>query len=820
MMVTQKINGQTVRTGDFGLEYPVYYSAKDSIIVDVPKQIVRLYGESQVKYDEIDLKADYIEIDIENSEVTATYSTDSSNNPIGKPVFTYGTDEVKCEAMKYNFKSEKAYITEVRTQQGEGYIHMAESKRLPNQEMHFRNGKYTTCDKEKPHFHFQLSKAIVIPEKRIVTGPIHMRILNIPLPIAAPFAFLPNSEKKKHGILLPEFRLAGVNGSGLENLGYYIPLSPQWETYIYGSIFTTGRWGLKNRTNYVKKYKNSGTFEVGFERLKGYFFEETVTNNYTVFWRHNQSAKAHPSLSFGANIDFRSNNNAKQSLEIIPDNVFSNSFNSAITLGKSWKFKSITGIWGSKVSLQQNSNTKNYIFELPSFNFTVNSFDLGVLRKSTIGKKWYENIRISYSANSENEVTVVDSIVNQNFDNGNLDFLSNFNKNGLKQNAIVQTNLKPKSGWFTFNLTTNYTEIWNFQSIQKLYNEANDTTIINDVNGFQSTRNVSFGGGLSTNVYGYLKTKFKSGLKFKHVMSPNVSFTYRPDLGSHQEIQLDTLGTFGYYSPFDQSLYKEASRGESGVISYNLGNTFEMKKRNKQDTINNEFKSVKILERFSVSGSYDLMKDSLNLSNFRFSAQTRPLKFIMLQSSWTLNPYEWVDSTGITTSTYAWNANKGIGRITNANFGITGKYAYKADAKTDTLNNFKNSNWSINFAYNINFARRTNGTVQKDTIDLDHTLRLYGNVSLWKLWSIDYDVMTDLLSLLDVPNPSFNLGIKRELHCWEASINFRKNGNFIKNIISSDPSLVPNYSLQFKINIKSSMFNAFLPQQNIRIPGI
>ena len=208
-----------------GFDSPAFYSAKDSIVADIPNEVIRLYGDAVVTFEDIVLRAEIIEFNLKNNEVSAIYGLDSLGDPIGKPVFTQGGEEILCESIKYNFDTKKGYITEVRTQQGEGYIHMAESKIHTNEEIHFKNGKYTSCDAEKPHYHFQLSKAMVIPNKRIVTGPLYMRILNVPLPIAAPFAFLPNSESRKHGIVIPEFALASPFGSGLKDLGYYIPIN-------------------------------------------------------------------------------------------------------------------------------------------------------------------------------------------------------------------------------------------------------------------------------------------------------------------------------------------------------------------------------------------------------------------------------------------------------------------------------------------------------------------------------------------------------------------------------------------------------------------
>lgn len=808
-------HSQIIRTGDFGLEHPVNYQARDSMVVDVPNQIIRIYGQANVKYADVNLDADYIEIDILKSEVSATYSVDSAGNPIGKPIFTFEGEEIKCDAMKYNFKTEKAYITEVRTTQGDGYIHMAESKRQPNEEMHFKNGKYTTCDKEKPHFHFQLSKAIIVPDKRIVTGPVHMRILNVPLPIAAPFAFLPTSEKKKLGFIVPRFALAGDYGTGFENLGYYFPINKQWETFVYGTAFTSGRWAISNRTNYNIKYKHSGTFEAGYERLKGQFFEVENSNNFKLIWNHNQHAKAHPSLKFGANINFRSNNDASDNIEIISENQFASTFNSAVNLNKSWKLGRFSGAWSTKVSLQQNSNSLNYSFELPSFNLSINRFDLGVLRKNKIGKKWYENINVTYNLYSKNSALVADSIVNESIKNGDYSFLDDYNKSGIQQKLVIQSNLKPKSGWYTFNLKTQYIENWNFQSIQKDWNPITDTLDVAYLNGFSSARNLSFSGGLNTNVYGYLKTKLKNELKFRHVLTPNVTFSYSPDLGNHQLIQIDTTGTFGYYSPFDLSQYRELASGESGRINFSLGNTIEMKRLDKNDTINNTFKSSRILDRFSISGNYDFLKDSLKLSNLVFGFQSTPIKLLSIQASAILNPYEWVDSTGLTTNNYAWNANKGIGRITTANLTLGSNFKNKAILKSDSLSKFKNIKWKLNALYNINYSRNTSGIVNQDTFKLTNTIQLKGNFDFWNIWSLQYSVLTDIMTLTTNPNPMLSFTLKRQLHCWETSLTFRKTDKFWGEFTSTKQ---PAYLVYFKINIKSSMFDAFLPEQRIKTP--
>lgn len=810
--------GQTSNTSNIGLEAPVYYSADDSIIADVPNQIIRLYGNSKVNYEDIELTASIIEIDLKNKEVSAFYSLDSLGPPIGKPIFKEGTEEIKCNQLKYNFETKQGYITEIRTQQDEGYIHMEQSKIHANKEIHFLNGKYTTCEKDEPHYYFKLSKAMIVPNKRIVTGPMHMRILDIPLPIAAPFAVLPNSEDRTHGLVLSEMRfsLASLYGTGIERLGYYIPLGKNWETFFYGSIYTTGRWGLSNRTNYYKKYKAAGSFSLGYERLTGYFFDTIVTNNFNVNWRHVQDSKAHPSIKFNSDINFVSNNNPKQSLEQIADNYFQNQINSSITLTKNWRVNKFSGGWNIKNSLRQNVKAKTFTIDLPAFNFNISRFDLGVLRKQNIGKKWYENISITYALNSQNNIVMPDSILNPQY----LSLINGYAKNGIKQNVILQTNLKPKNGIFNFNLSTTYNEYWNFQSYEKKWdtNTNNiDTTLID---GFATSRDVSFRGGLTSNLYGYFKSPNQK-VKARHVMTPQISFSYRPDIGAHQSLQIDSIGNTEFYSPFDVSLYREPPKGESGLISFSVGNTLELKYRDKKDSVNETYKKLRLIDVFSIGGSYDIFKDSMNLSDFTFSLRTTPVKFINLQSSWRLSPYAWEDSTGLATPVYAWNDNKGIGRITTFSNTISARFKSKPkDNQKDSILVSKiEIPWTANFSYNIKFDRKQNGVVQKDTILIVQTIRWDGNIGLNGNWKLDYGVNVDIQTW---EISSLNVGLWRNLHCWETGFSWRQVGHGKWGI---DKNGLPywerptNYYLSVHINIKASMFNAFLPEQNIRIPN-
>lgn len=797
---------------------PVKYEARDSIVADIPKQIITLYGEAKVQFEDVELTADFIQIDLINSEVLATYTLDSAGVPVGKPIFFAEGQESKADYIRYNFETKKGYVREVRTQQGEGYIHMSESKIHPNEEIHLKDGKFTTCDADTPHYHFRLTKAIIVPDERIVTGPVYMKLFKIPLPLAAPFGFFPNSDTKKHGIIIPRFANTNQYGFGLQDLGYYIPLGDYWETYFYATLFTSGRFGLQNISNYYRKYRFNGTLGLKFEQFRGKFYAPDISNKWTFVWKHSQDSKAHPTLKFSSDINFISDNNPKTTLEAINPTYFDNQFNSAMNLTKRWKAGNFNGTMGLKTSLQQNSQSGRYTSELPTFNLSLNQFDLGVLRQEKIGRKWYENIKVSYSLNAKNFISAPDSVFQSEY----FYLANNYVQNGVQQNAVIQSNLRILGGRMTFSPVINYTEFWNFQYEQNTWNPGTEKIDTAEINGFKSSRTLSFNAGLNSNFFGYYKLNGKKQVKFRHVSTPSVSFTYRPDLGLYEPVQYDTLGNSKYYSPFQTSLYREAGYGTAGILSFGISNTLEMKMRDKKDTLNDTFKSFKLIDAFTINGSYDIFKDSFNLSNFSFAFRTaRFLKVFSFQSGAVVSPYSYNLTTGIESPVYAWESGQGVGRFRTATTAITANFTNKNGRKKQkeldegtkdnaalneqvTKPGFSSIDipWQMNFSYNFNLTQGGIKNLSGDYVDsvrLIQTIRVDGDFNITEKWKFTYGINYDLQAdnVCDAIS-TYNFSIWRDLHCWEAALTWFQYGPWVGENT--------NINFLFRVNIKASMF--------------
>ena len=339
------------------IEDPIFYSANDSIYADLKNNKIHLYGNAKVDNGTVKMDAGYITIDMDNEEIAAEYIYDADSNMIGLPHFTDGSEELIAQKVRYNFSTEKAFIEEVAITQDEIFLYMGKAKKHANNQVHFRKGRFTTCDLPDPHYHFQLSKAVMVPEKRIVSGPMNLWIKGVPTPIGLPFAIIPQVEDKTQGLIFPEITPLSAFGFGFQNLGYYIPINDKIQTTMYGTLYSRGSWGVRNSTQYVSRYKFNGNFELGYRQFRAGFPTNVNRNKATVRWTHRKDPKSNPYWNFNSNINFVSDNNTQNSLDPLNEDYFNNTLKSDVNLSRSFPGKPIS--MGAKLSLSQNSQTKN-----------------------------------------------------------------------------------------------------------------------------------------------------------------------------------------------------------------------------------------------------------------------------------------------------------------------------------------------------------------------------------------------------------------------------------------------------------------------------
>lgn len=775
-------------------ERAVEYNADDSVIFSLIGQKVFLTNNAFVKYGETELKAYYIELDLANKEAFAYGIQDSTGQFIHTPEFKDGAEEFTCKELKYNFKTGKAWVNEVITEQESGYVHSEITKRMDENTFFLRNGKYTTCDHEHPHFYVRMTKAKMIKDDKIVSGPLHMVLEDVPLPIGLPFGFFPFSNSYSSGILLPSYGEEKRRGFNLRGGGYYWAINDYVDLAVTTDIFSNGSWGTYLRSKYKKRYKFSGDISTEYHKNKygdkGLPDYSEVTD-FAVRWTHTQDAKANPYRTFSASVNFSTSQNDRNNSQSI-DKIVNNQKQSSISYSKKWP--------GSPFSLNgslrhsQNSRDTTIALTLPSMS--LNMTQIYPLRKK--GKssdlKWYDKIGVSYSSQMENRVNIKEKELMSSS-------LTKDWKNGYQHTIPVTTNFKLAKD-LTLSPTLNYKGVLYSRSIRKEWNDKKndgkggvDTLTIQ---GFNYAHNYSTSASLSLSpkIYGMYTFKKTSKIEaIRHVMTPSISVSYTPEIGVDRDKYYYTYkngdGKDVEYSIFEGSLYGTPTGAmESGSINLSLDNNIEAKIKTANDTTGNEdFKKVKILESLKFSTSYNMFADSLNWSTIRINGRTKIFNNKLdLSFNSTVDPYD-LNANNVRVDKFGprlTNASIDLGfRLSASDFkGDGDEEGNEGDQSPDDEMKYVQFDipWSFSIDYGWTYSKPTSES------NVNQSVGLRGDFSLTPKWKVNFSTGYDFANKAITAT---QFSITRDLHCWQMSFNAIPFGTY--------------QSYNFRINVKSSV---------------
>lgn len=787
------------------LEAIITYSAVDSIIPDFENQKMYMYKKGVINYQSIELKADYIMLDLAKNEVYAEGLPDSTGTIVGTPIFKDGDEEFESKTLRYNFKTQKGFITDVKTTQGDGFVHSNLTKKISKDEFILRNGKYTTCDADHPHFYLQMTKAKVISNKKIITGPAYLVLEDFPIYLAGvPFGFFPNSTTYTSGILIPTYGEEQGRGFFLREGGYYWAANDHFDLALRGDIYSKGSWATKLHTNYKVRYRYSGSLDFSYNLNK--YSEEPLpdaktTRGFSLAWSHSQDSKANPNRTFSASVNLSTSSFDKE-------NTYMNNATSVQTYLQTQKSSSVSytkkfenSPFNLSLNLRHSQNSRDTTISLSlpelTFNMTkINPFKV----KNRIGAvKWYEKISFSYSGNIKNSISNVKEkeILKQS--------LVRDWQNGWRHSIPISLPSFNLFKYINLSPSFNYSERWYTNYINKRYDPNNayaspreDHIVTDTVYSFRRNYDYSYSLSTSTNIYGmYTMRNPNSRIKaIRHKITPSASFSYTPDFGAKKfgfwDSYVDGSGKVNYYNHFENGVFGSAGMGESGAISFNLNNNLEAKVLEVSDSIASKdekpkYKKVKIID-ISANTSYNMIADSFKLSPIGISARTT-IKGISVNMGANLNPYM-VDAKGTVYDEYVWNHKSGLnklGRLTNANMSFGMNFDSKkekpaAEGNKDKTGGEKpvksdeieyvdfNMPWSFrfdySFYYNNSYKPNSDGKI-KPTIN--QSLNFGGRLSLTEKWSMDMNTNFDIQAM----KFSFTtVNISRTLHCWTMSFNF------------------------------------------------
>ena len=791
-------------------DVPVDYQAADSMLIDMKMQKIFLYGSAYVVYENIELWADFIQLDINTNEILAYGLSLENGTVVGKPIFKEGEEEFKADTIRYNFDTKKGIIKQVITKFEDSFLHGGKTKMHANKHIHIIDGKFTTCDLDHPHYYFKISRAVVIPNDKIVSGPVYLVVEDIPTPLGLPFVFFPNTQGGSSGVVIPEFGEEDNRGFFLRNGGYYFALSDQYDLHVLGDIYSRGSWGLQLQSNYKVRYKYSGNVNLQYNKnVFGYRGIDNYSSQslYSFRWRFQQDPKARPNSSFSADVNMSSSGFDRWN-SYNANNYMTNTKQSSISYSNSMPNTPFS--FTAALRHTQNNRDGSVDLTLPDISLsTIRIFPLK--RKTAVGAtKWYEKIGFNYSMNMTNQVRAhEDSLFNITMDNL---------RNGISHRIPVSTSIKFLKHT-TLTPSFNYNERWYFRSLQKqwIYNnpqdpQATDGYISNIYdNSFSRVYDYSTSLNWNTQIYGTFQFRGKNLKAVRHVLSPSINFMYRPDFGEEKfsyydeysrimynanSGQYDTVSYF--YSRFESAPYGTPPRGGAGSVNFNLGNNLEIKVREKKDSTKAD-KKIKILESLNFTTNYNIMADSLKWAPISMSGRTR-INFLNITFNALFDPY------AITENPYSPGAglrvnkselmNTGkIARLTSANLNLS----FSLNSKKGSSKEISDNQYQSLFGYpehyvdfdmpwdvRVNYSLRYSKPYFESSII--QTVNFTGDLSLTKKWKVSftsgYDIKNKKASYTTVD-------IYRDLHCWEASVHIVPFGT--------------HKSYMFQINVKADM---------------
>ena len=823
---TDTVTNKTVSKSS--LNSKITYSAVDSTIFDMVNNIVFLYGNARVKYEDFELEADYIRLDQKNNSLFAKGRIDpKTKRYTGKPLVTQGAEPpLSTDSLLFNYKSRKGKSFGIFTDVEGGFLQAQQFKKNQYDEGFFKRGIYSTCNLPHPHFGIHITKGIAT-DKQIITGPAYLVIEDIPLPLGVPFGFFPKPNKRSGGLLFPTFG-EDTRGFFMRDLGYYLGLSDYWDLSTRGTLYSKGSYELSSAARYRKNYKYDGGLNFRFAStrngIEGTPAYKKPNKDFNLTWSHSQSPLANPGTTFSASVNAGTGSyfqNTGAAGTYNPTEIARNTLSSSISYGK--VFADGLFNFSSSLSHSQDIEQQTIYLDLPRFSLnmtTLNPFD----SKDRAGEqKWYQKLSVGYSMQGSN------SINTKEYELFKKESLRDF-RNGIQHDIPISLSLNLLK-YFQFNSGIQYSEKWYLQTIRKRLDPVASgyAQVIDTIQGFNRVYDYSLNTGLSTKLYG--KFSFKKGnlMALRHVMTPSVNFNYRPDFGADsygyfRKVIGDTSKIATKYSIYENAIFGSPSAGRVAGIGFSFDNNIEAKVKTSSDSTQNSV-NIPILQSLTFSGNYNFAAEEFKLSTIGFSGRTAFFKEkIGINFYGTLDPYK-LDNLGNRIDQFTLGSGK-LARLTN--FGLSTDFSFNSKAaksRNENINKIDKSKlnlseeqqealnaisrdpnafvdfnipWNVSAAYSFNYSKSGLNS------SISNTLNIFGDFSVTPKWKVQYtsgyDFQANKLSLTQ-------FSIYRDLHCWDLSFRWSPIGTY--KFYSVDLRVKASILQDLKLSKRRDSYNNF-----------
>ena len=696
------------------------------------------------------------------------------------------------------------------------FVYAERIKKYSANEFFASRGRFTTCDLDTPHFAFRANRLKLVNSKWAYSGLAYPEFEAVPMPVGIPFGIYPLSQGKHSGLLPPSFVATQSYGLGLEGLGYYKVINDYFDFVVRTNIYSYGGFTFNFSPSYRKRYKFSGGAKFDFQNTKLNFKGDpdySKTKTFNISWSHSMDSKARPGTNFSVNLNFGSTEYNK----LVPNNSlqnFQNIIYSSANYSKTWD----DGKYNMSITANhsQNNNTGLYNVSLPNLTFTANTLYPFQKKESDGAAKWYEKFGIGLSSQIQNQFSFFDS--DSPYIKYNIGEIIDTMQWGA-QHSIPLSLALPSLGPFQVSPSISYQERWYGQQVTRQWNDSKEKvdTLVNK--GFYTGREITFGLGFQTAIFGTFNFKKDARVQaLRHVIRPNMSLSYKPDLAGkdYYEAQIDTAGNTYRFSKYQGSIIPGFSEGKFGGLTFGIQNNLEMKVKNKKDTSGSEPpQKIMLIDNFSINSGYNLIVDSFQLSPISVLVSTNLFQKLNITGTTTIDPYQ-VNSYGRKIDKYMWEGGKfKLGRITTGSLTLGTRFESKKKKEDNAVGETEEGNdrqsfitpeeeqrqldyirnnpgefadfnvpWSADVSYSLNFSQQPKSDYSGFILQTYQSLNFRGDFNFspkWKMGgNVFYDVNTSSFS-------NVTMFLTRDMHCWQMSINITPIGLYPSFNISLYP---------------------------------
>lgn len=774
-----------------GIDDIIFYSSSDSIVYNLKDRKMFLYGNSEIKYKTMDLKSAQIDIDwkvniLKSYGVPGKDSVDTNKTVlINPPVLKDAGEEYRGTEIKYNFKTQQGSISHAQSETDGQKYYGEKIKKIEPKVYLVKDGVYTTCTADEPHFYFFSPEMKIIHQQQIIAKWIWFYAADIPFPIPLPFAVFSNQSGRRSGIITPAFGYREDLGRYLSHLGYFWAISDYMDLALFGDFYTKGGYAINSRYRYVKRYDFNGQLELSY--VDNDYGEPgdpdyNRRKEYRIFFAHNQEID--PTSRININLNFLSNtyyqNKSSSLSEILNDQI-----NSSASFSKNFEDEGIS--LSLYYSRNQNLRTGDIRENLPDLRLSFQPFypfkkDIKqkIKEGGLLEEKWYEKIGFNYGMQLSNRREII---------NRNIKI-----RGGINHNA--STFITNKIGYFNVTNSFNYTENWYNKRIEKIAyvsSTGQDSIVTNDVKKISAVRTFRFSTSINTKLYGIMRPNIFGITAFRHTLTPSLNYSYQPDFSKPRwgyfGSYVNSKGEVVRYSYYEREIFGGPGIGEVQSLGLNIGNNFEIKlKPSKRDTSQQERKIQ--LMNLSAGLSYNFAATEFRLSNINVSFYSNVGNNFSVNGGLTYDPYVYDREKKMRVNKLMISEGIGFARLTNFylsfNLSLSGEQikSKKEESLQDTTQKEEevfhydqrrreeipdySIPWNLNLGFSYNESKPTPDlSIKSASMNFSLSFNL---TTQWK-FSVNggYDFEQKKLTAPTVR-------ISRDLHCWNMNFDWYPTG--------------------------------------------